>query len=739
MHIAQAIKPKLLRCLLSAERHYIESSLNGEKKMTLEEVFSPNGALDNVLNSYSFRSNQLEMSELIDKGFNENKNVVIEAGTGIGKSFAYLVPAFLLLDKDKSKKVVVATSTTTLQKQLYEKDIPLVTKALGISLNTAILYGRSNYLCLRKYTDIYESRKLLSLDPESSEALFDSWVQKTDTGAIQDAPKKVAFLFKELRSDSHECLGRSCPFHEECFFFQARRKAQKANLVVTNHHIVLYDARIRAENEEGFDTECILPGYTHLVMDEAHHIQDEATSILSDEFSTELAEFILDELTRKRKKKKESDEEGVKEEVDKLSLLDAVRRFEKVDPPVKQATITNSISHIRLLLDSFDSELKAILSGHFDRYQILFTREFYNRFRERIRAQEALAEELHTLSNALDNLYSEDAKDPILDIVKRYSSELMCLSNTLRSWIRFSDFDSFIPYAEEDRRSGKYTIKIAPMCTGPILYRTLVRNMESMLYCSATLCVNNSFAFFSNDSGFKEDPDHLEGIFLSPFDYGHSLMLLVPEDGMEFITSKKDEYNRYASYVTAKALQSSAGGALVLFTAKDMLNEVCQNVKKNLGPDYRILSQTDTGIHKARLLEEFKNDEDASLFATDSFWEGVDAPGNTLRLVIIEKLPFKVPTDPIEMARSNYINSKSGNESASFMQITVPNACIKLKQGIGRLIRSEDDRGVVLILDKRIISKGYRAMMLNTIPQGYRPEDTLLDNIENKIERFLFQ
>ena len=127
------------------------------------------------------------------------------------------------------------------------------------------------------------------------------------------------------------------------------------------------------------------------------------------------------------------------------------------------------------------------------------------------------------------------------------------------------------------------------------------------------------------------------------------------------------------------------------------------------------------------------------MFATDSFWEGVDAPGNTLRLVIIEKLPFRVPTDPIEMARSNYINSKSGNESASFMQITVPNACIKLKQGIGRLIRSEDDRGVVLILDKRIISKGYRAMMLNTIPQGYRPEDTLLDNIENKIERFLFQ
>ena len=173
--------------------------------MTLDDIFSPNGELDNVLDGFVFRDSQLEMAKLIEKGFNEKKHIVVEAGTGTGKSFAYLVPAFLTVDRDKSKKVVIATSTTTLQKQLYDKDIPLVKKALGIDVNTAILFGRNNYLCLRRYLDSYEARRLLSLDSSTPEARFDKWVQSTKSGAIQDAPSSIAHLMKDLRSDDKDC------------------------------------------------------------------------------------------------------------------------------------------------------------------------------------------------------------------------------------------------------------------------------------------------------------------------------------------------------------------------------------------------------------------------------------------------------------------------------------------------------------------------------------------------------
>ena len=226
----------------------------------------------------------------------------------------------------------------------------------------------------------------------------------------------------------------------------------------------------------------------------------------------------------------------------------------------------------------------------------------------------------------------------------------------------------------------------------------------------------------------------LEGIFMSPFNYQKQLMYLIPQDGKEWV-NRDSSYIDYAVSIISRSIESSAGGALVLFTSIAMMKEVYERVKADIGERNELLIQ-DGRTERHVLLSTFKRNEDSSLFATSSFWEGIDAPGNTLRLVIIVKLPFEVPSDPITLARSQYINAHE--ERGSFMTLTLPNAVIRMKQGVGRLIRNEDDKGIVMVLDGRIVRKGYRHTLLSSLPQGYFPDDTSCDNIPDKIERFLF-
>lgn len=686
----------------------------------LDRIFSPEGELDCALKDYTFRSSQLEMARLVQEGFNEGKDIVVEAGTGTGKSFAYLVPSFLKLAEDQSSKIVIATSTTTLQKQLYEKDIPIISKALNIDLPIAILYGRGNYVCQRRYFEQKEERKLLFLNPESPEGKLDAWFQETRSGAIQDAPPSCIRAMNDVMCDEHDCLSRQCPYANQCFFFRARANAKKASLIVTNHHLVLIDARLRRETEKTFEEECILPPYNYLVVDEAHHIQDEATDILSSIFNTYSAGRTLDELTKKRRR------------FGAMSLVDFLAPHETPERRAEHSRIKTMVDVLKDYLASFDDEINTLLGKNHD---YLFTEEFYSRYRDRIRFASALALELRNFGLYISSNYNPLDDEPNIDVAKHYARDLICYSDVIRDWIDFNSFDELISYAEEDSKTGKYTIKLSPMSTGPVLYDYLISNLKSVLYCSATLTVEDRFEYFAENCGLALASSYLHGIFESPFEYGKSLMILSPLDGMEFSQGNKVGFYGYSAKVIAEAIESSGGGALVLFTANEMLNEVCSKVRDMIGDDYEILCQSDKGS-RHMLLNRFKESENSSLFATTSFWEGVDAPGNTLRLVIIAKLPFQVPTDPIDMARSHYIESHG--LGSGFMNLTIPKASIKLKQGIGRLIRSENDRGVVLILDARIIKKNYGRIMFKSIPHGYIPEDTLVDNIPSKIERFLF-
>lgn len=687
----------------------------------VESVFSPDGELGQLLPSYSFRSGQVEMASLIAKALDERRHAEVEAGTGTGKSFAYLVPVFLSFEENSSRRFVIATSTITLQKQLYDKDIPLIKEALSSDAVVSVLYGRNNYLCLRRFSEARNEKSLLKELRSSSEKAFEEWVASTDTGAAADVPSpEIGRMFYDFVSDDKECMGHRCPYLSQCFYYEARRKAARSNIIVTNHHLLLIDAKARFDDEIDYSDDAILPAYSVCVMDEAHHIENEATDVMSEVYSSYRVLRTLDYLTRKEKR------------FGSASIIDFLSTEEKERGSGKKAK--DDIAHLRTLISDYDITLTELLSRYGKDNEVLFTPAFYRDNLREIEKGEAAAELMSSIAAAIYQGYSDkpsESNDIYVDLIKRYAHTLSHYADTLRTWMRFSRWDEYIPYSEE-APDGKPELHIAPMSTGPVLSKALVSHLDSMIYSSATLTVSSSFSYFENRSGLAEETGRaLSGIFPSPFEYRKNLLLLLPQDATLFSNELSEEYTAYVARAVKAAIEASGGGALVLFTSKKMMKDVYFPLRNEMDG----LMLQDDKVSKAQLLAEFRKKKDSSLFAVSSFWEGVDAPGDTLRLVIIVKLPFTVPSTPIVKARSEYLLK---NEKSPFMEMTMPEATLKLKQGIGRLIRTETDRGVVLLLDGRILRKGYGRLMISSLPDCYIPEDTILDNIGDKIERFLY-
>ena len=686
-----------------------------------DDIFSPSSPLAKRQNGYKFRESQFDMASLIDEALQNKKHAVIEAGTGTGKSFAYLAPLFKKLAEDRSKKAIVATSTITLERQLYDKDIPLLLSALKLDLNVAILFGKKNYLCLRKYRESFSSRPSL-LDQDGFKE-FDEWVAKEEFPSRVDVPNNSFYQkLNPLLVDETDCAGFHCPLYLECYFYKARKKALNADLVVTNHRLLLLDAKNRMECEIPFDEDAVLPGYSYAVIDEAHHIESEATETLSSRYNYRALIEALNDLLKKRKR------------FGSASPIEALALFEKEGKKGYFKRLKNEIAAIKESVESYEKLITPLIASETGGSEVLFDKAFYEKNRAILLSGEGIASSLAALVGNFNEVYSDSAKATAqYDFAEKLIGDIACYADTLIDWIRFNDFDSKISFGEIIE-SDHYELRIAPMTIGPILSRVLLSQVDSVIYSSATLSVNNDFSYFENRSGLKEERDRvLRGIFKSPFDFGKSLMFLLPQDGKAFVNEKTPEYIEYVTEAVKSAIEASGGGALVLFTSRYMLDSVYKNVKDSLS-GHELLVQ-DGKTSRSLLLNRFKNHQDSSLFATSSFWEGVDAPGETLRLLIIVKLPFETPTAPILRARVENMKNDGGNP---FMSIYLPETTIKLKQGIGRLIRNESDKGVVLILDNRIISKSYGRVMLSSLPEGYMPEDTVLENIPDKIERFLY-
>jgi ATP-dependent DNA helicase DinG len=713
------------------------------------EIFDQDGLLCNSLDSYEFREGQLKMALDVLHCYEKSCVGAIEAGTGIGKSFAYLVPAILhTLDARKQvlgkkseeeepkgkvsaeERTVIATSTVNLQRQLMDKDIPTLLNILGVDCSVAFAVGRGHYICLRRLASEVESNALFQDDLSSEIMMLNRYANDSDTGLREDFPGHVdGGVWNSICSDSDLCISGKCPFYNKCFYVKAKRKLMDSSIIVCNHHLLFVDSHARYMDEIEYKDDAVLPGFKHLVIDEAHNIERTATDLFTNSFSSY---DLLRQLNYIQDRKSSRNagyghllddllpfctERKLYEEI--LSGYDLLKeRCETMN--LIFTDLLNNKKDVQLLLD--DATAKAVFQqGGEVANQVVTSGEQLT----------AKLVDFYLKIKSTDEAVLTKADD-----LKVHISRIVDLISFFKDFLQCKDWNDGIHYLELQKvGKGKYVFfNRAPLEVATTLQEALFRPISSVVCTSATLNLNDDFAYWCSDIGLPvEGKEFVRRVYSSPFDYKNRLMLLTPYDTPIFSPQKDDEYVKFLIENTRSAISSSGGGALVLFTSFRHLEAVYNSVAPSLmALGITVYKQGDFERHV--LLNKFKADIDSVLFATDSFWEGVDAPGDTLRLVIITKLPFIMPDDPIFKARSRVLEEKGINP---FYTMSLPHATMKLKQGFGRLMRHTTDRGIVLILDARIIKKNYGPSMLRALPESYYPE-TDMASLGTKIESFLY-
>jgi ATP-dependent DNA helicase DinG len=695
-------------------------------KHDIYEIFDKGGLLEKHFSGYEYREGQLLMAELVRESYETGAIAAIEAGTGIGKSFAYLAVALYHAMSSPDERTVIATSTINLQKQLYEKDLPMLFRYLGFSCKTALAVGRSNYVCIHRFVQTRNEASLLSQDPQSELYQVGQWMQSTQTGLFADYPSRLSFELRgEICCDGDLCPNHSCDYFKECFFFKAKAKAKEAKIIVTNHHLLFTDAQSRHIGDVGYDEEMILPPFNRLIIDEAHNMESNATEYFTDEYDSK---EMLRQIHRIQRTGRYSSK----------SLLEQVGEYST------EADIIDRIQDdIHLLMQevgTLDQYLLAVFQKN-DFQPVLIKAEQQHRLADFVKAATSVAEASGRLAAKI-NVFLEHNKAPEeldakLAELRVRGTRISMMSEVLTRFCNFGLWQDEVHWfnAESNNRDRTVQIRITPLSIADLLVDALFSKLETVVCTSATLDLSDQFAFWSGRVGlpYDESRPFLKGIFLSPFDYKSRLMLLTPSDAPLPAKEMEEPYISYVAQTIWDAVHSSGGGALVLFTSYVMLKQV----KRMLESRFEQASLTLLGqgeLDRYTLLNRFIAEQDSTLFATSSFWEGVDAPGNTLRMVIIVKLPFAVPSDPVFKARCEAIDNAGGS---GFYQLALQSATMKLKQGFGRLLRSTADRGVVLILDSRVITKNYGVYMLRALPESYHPE-TESAGLCTKIENFLY-
>lgn len=616
---------------------------------TVTEVFSEEGPLAELINDYRHRPEQEQMAQKILSAIKEDQALVCEAGTGTGKTMAYLVPALL-----SRQKVIVSTGTKHLQDQLNEKDLPIVLNALKSPATTMVLKGRSNYLCLQRLHTAINDTKGLSYKNINDLQQASEWSSSTKTGDINELGmiEENSFIRPAITSTTENCLGQSCPEYESCFVFKNRKKALESDLVITNHHLLLADMGLR---ESGFGE--VLPLADLIVFDEAHQLPELASSYFSKTMGTrQLLELITDTRTAVHEEAK-----------DIQDIAEALSKFEK------------SIRDCRLLFSRKD---------------------------QRKSWQETW--EKTDLSVALPKLM--EAYQLVIDILDAANERGKLLDNCWqRAKAHYNYIDNYMESKKEDSirwleiRGHHLYFNQTPVNIAETFQQRLSDYDATSVFTSASLAVNNNFDHFNRQLGLEEC---LAEIWSSPFDYQRQTRLYLPLDIPE--PNHPDFFDAFIKK-TIKLLSFSDGHAFVLFTSHSALNRAASIISERI--DYPIFIQGKAP--RSELLNQFRETKHAVLLGTSSFWEGVDVKGEALSSVIIDKLPFASPDDPVLQARLNHFNKQGGN---AFMEYQVPQAAIALKQGVGRLIRDVTDRGVCTICDKRLVSKAYGKRLINSLP-----------------------
>ena len=659
------------------------------KDASLYQFFAPGGVLSTTHPAYEFRRGQLQMAEAVELALREKRHLIVEAGTGTGKTLAYLMPVIR-----SGKRVIISTGTKNLQEQLFYKDVPFLEQALsgdansGSRLSVCYMKGRNNYLCRKKLYDLTDQPVLSGLEEIEQYQAIAAWEKTTGTGdraELAELPE-ASLLWHKLDARADACIGQKCSQFERCFITEMRRKAMESDIVIVNHHLFFADLAIKLQ-ADGAPDAGILPDAAAVIFDEAHEIEDVAGNY----FGISVSNLRMEDLAR--------DVEGSMQRNRMLS-----------------ASVSGALGSLRERSQFFFS----LLPPGDGRFAFDTRREFLeengDEFVALNQALTRLSGELEALPQKPEEVFQFARRAQEIQAQLAYAMEAEDPNTVF--WIerRGGRGRASSPRgsAEKTRDSfqGRQNVflQATPIDVGPILRECLWSKLECAVLTSATLAVGGGFEYIRQRLGMEHAR---ESVLPSHFDYESQALFYVPPDLPD---PRTPQFTAIAAERIRKLLQITRGRAFVLFTSYTQMNQIYQQLLGIL--DYPMLKQGDAP--KSALLEEFRLTPNAVLFATSSFWQGVDVQGEQLSCVIIDRLPFAVPSDPVVAARVKAIDAGGGN---AFFDYQVPAAVITLKQGFGRLIRSLHDRGLLVLLDNRILKKQYGRVFVESLPKYKRTTD----------------
>ena len=629
------------------------------EKVPLERVFSPNGWLARNHPNYEYRASQLQMAESVESALENRQHLIVEAGTGTGKTLAYLVPLLR-----SGRRAVISTGTKNLQEQLFFKDIPFL-KKLFPDIRVTLMKGRQNYLCRQKLYDIEKQPVLSGMEEVEQYPKIREWEVHTETGDRAELGwlPDSSELWGHIDARRDACTGQKCPQFERCFVTWMHQRAAESDLIIVNHHLFFADLGLRRSEFAG-----LIPDYSVLVFDEAHDIEDVATQY----FGQQVSNYRVEELAR---------------DTEATLRMKAIRSQE----------VLAAVGELRRRSDLF--------------FELFPANEGRSNFDSRDSFLEVHRGVYSALLNALVRLETElsrlkERPEEINNLSRRASELRRELELVLESHERN------LVYWWERRGRGVF-LEATPIDVSAILRERLFEQTATVILTSATLAVSGTFDFLKQRLGLQNPK---ERILDSHFDYGRQALLYTP---LHLPDPREPDFARLAAEEVVALLKATHGRAFVLFTSYSQMRGVYERARPHLR--YPMLIQG--SMPRTELLDRFRKTRHAVLFGTSSFWQGVDVQGEQLSCVIVDRLPFSVPTDPVIAARIRQINEEGGN---AFTEYQIPEAVITLKQGFGRLIRSENDRGVLVILDHRIMRKPYGRVFLESLPQ-YRKTNRLED------------